>query len=157
MAKSKLLLLTVALCAQINVLAQGGFPLATQVESAVKKQEPTWKLKGKRSSKMSAYFSWETGKSFANVFIVSYPSPETADKALDISKVDHELHSVEIRVFADEVPNLGDRNYLWEGLHNKDFKGVSFKKGRVVVHVSGSSFEVAKRFGQHIADALPDS
>lgn len=157
MAKSKLLLLAVVLCSQMNTLAQDSSPLATQVESAVKKQEPKWKLKGKRSSKIGAYFSWKSGKSFANVFIVSYPSPEIADKALDISKVDYEWHSVEIKVFADELPNLGDRNYLWEGLHNKDFKGVSFKKGRVVVHVSGSSFEVAKRFGRHIADGLPDS
>lgn len=151
------LALMVVLCALTKVSAQNNSSLFNQIENAIKEKAPKWKLTQRRISKSNkyAYYAWRLGKSSAAIFISAHPSLEESTKAFKELPSFFEGDGLKMTVLEMGLQNIGDEYYLWEDYYDKRFTGVDFRKGKVVVHVSASSIETAKRFALQIADEIP--
>lgn len=150
-------LLVLALCIQQKVLGQESDPaLVGQIESAIPKKEPKWRLVRKSRTKKGDYVSlgWKSGKSSAVIFVAFYGSAEDAVKGLKNLPSLFETGGLTMTVLPTTIPNLGDENYTWEDCCDKRFKGVAFRKDKVVVYVNAPSVEIAKRFASHVAEIL---
>ena len=129
--------------------AQGNSVYFNQVESAITKREPKWKLESKRISKNSemASFRWKTGKLSVGVLMIVYSSPEET-----VGRIEGLVSLCDLRVLETKVNSLGN-NLLWESKSDRG-RGVMFTKGRFVVSVDSDSTETAISFAEYIAATL---
>lgn len=137
--------------------AQDSAILFTRLEASIDKKEPSWKLARKqvRKSSNSVFYEWRSGKQSVGILILVHPSLESAIRTYKGLRYDFEAHGLKMAILPTTVPNLGDENYLWEDENNKEITGIDFRKGKVFVHVSTRSMEIAKRFALNIADEVP--
>lgn len=161
MHKAQVLLsaLMLTLFISVPVFARDNSSFFAQIERAIKEKEPEWKLVHKLISKNNKYVSyeWRSGKSSVGVLISVHASSEEAIKTYEGLPYDFEVLGLKMRMLKDKVPNLGDESYVWEDYNDKSTTGVNLRKGKVVVHTSAPSIEIAKRFALDIADEIPAS
>lgn len=151
-----LTLLLLALFIQQKALGQSNSALLAQIESSIIKKEPKWKLVRKSQTMKGDHVSldWKFRKSSVSIFVGFYKSTEDAAKHFKNLPGFFEDGGLIMTVLPATIPDLGDENYTWEDRYVKRFKGVDFRKGKVVVHVNGPSIEIAQRFASHVAEAL---
>jgi hypothetical protein len=136
---------------------QDSASLFNRLEGSIEKKEPGWKLVRKqvRKNSNSVLYEWRSGKQSVGVLVLVHPSLESAIRTFKGFTFDFEAHGLKMAILATAVPNLGDENYLWEDDNNKEITGIDFRKGKVFVHVSTRSRDIAKRFALNIADEIP--
>jgi hypothetical protein len=139
------------------VQAQESASLFTRLEGAINKKELNWKLVRKqvRKNSNSVFYEWRSGKQSVGILILVHASLESAIKTYNGLRFDFEAHGLKMVVLPTTVPNLGDENYLWEDDSNREITGIDFRKGKVFVHVSTRSMDIAKRFALNIANEIP--
>jgi hypothetical protein len=150
-------LLMFLLCISSASRAQDSASLFTRLEASIKQKEPSWKLVRKqvRKNSDSVFYEWRSGNRSVGVLILVHASLEGAIRTYKGLRFDFEAHGLKMVILQANVPNLGDENYLWEDDNNKEITGIDFRKGKVFVHVSTRSMEIAKRFALNIADEIP--
>jgi hypothetical protein len=156
MRKMKIIgLLIIVLFATQWASAQDPSVLA-QIESAVAKHEPKWKLVRKTRTRNGQYFGyqWKTRKSRIAVLVIFYKSAQDAANHFKGLPEFFDGDGLRMTVLPTTIPSLGDENYTWKDCCDKRFTGVDFRKGQVVVHVNATSMEIAQRFASHIADVI---
>lgn len=151
------LLLTFLLSISTASRAQDSACLFTRLEASIEQKELGWKLVRKqvRKNSNSVLYEWRSGKQSVGVLIFVHASLESAIRTYKGLRYDFEAHGLKMVILPANVPNLGDENYLWEDDNNREVTGIDFRKGKVFVHVSTRSMEIAKRFALNIADEIP--
>jgi hypothetical protein len=155
--KAVLAMLAIILCGFIPALAQENDSVCSQIGNSVRDRTRLWKLDRKSHScnKMS-YFKWTSGKSVIYAFIYPESSVKEATEIYGLLADDDELLSVKIEVLGTGLREFGGDNRLWVTPKAKQ-TGLDFRKGKVVVRVSGSTMELAIQFSKYIAEGIPDA
>jgi hypothetical protein len=138
-----------------TAFAQGNDSICTTLETSVRTNAPSWKLV--RKSKLChwfSYFQWTSGKS--TIYAIVYPveSRKAAVDTFQLLASDDEVLGEKTNSLGTGLRELGDDNRLWTTLSAKA-RGVDFRKGNVVVRISGPTMELALRFAGYIAQSLP--
>jgi len=151
-----LILLVLVLSTQPKVRSQDNSALMVQIESSIAKQEPRWKPLRRSQTRKGDYrgMDWKSGKSYVSIFVAFYKSSEDAANHFKGLPGFFDGDGLIMTVLPTTIPNLGDENYTWEDRYDKRFKGVDFRKGKIVVHVNAPSIELAQRFASHIAEVI---
>lgn len=138
------------------VFAQDEPRLFGRIESSIKENEPRWKLQRRQLTNggRATLYRWSSDSSAVHVFVFVLSSSEEATQEFKSLPSVMEADGIKMRVLDKTVPGLGDENYLWEGYYDKSAKGVDFRKARVIVHISATSSDIAKRFAEHIAEVI---
>ncbi len=149
-------LMVLALSPQQKVLGQDNSALLAQIKSSIVKTEPKWRLVRKQQTKRGDYVGYDlkSGKSSVYIFVAFYKSTKDAANGLRNLPCLFEEGGLRMTVLPTTIPNLGDENYTWEDCCDKRFKGIAFRKDKIVVHVDAPSIEIAQRFASHVAEAL---
>jgi hypothetical protein len=136
--------------------AQDSTSLFTRVEASIGKKEQAWKLVRKqvRKNSNSVFYEWRSGKQSVGVLIFVHASLAGAIRTYNGLRFDFEAHGLKMVILQTTLPNLGDENYLWEDDNNREVTGIDFRKGKVFVHVSTRSMEIANRFALNIANEI---
>ena len=100
-----------------------------------------------------AYFKWTSGKSVIYAFVYPGSSVKEAADTFQLVAADDEITAERIKVLGTGLRELGDENRLWMTPTIRG-RGVDFRKGKVVVRVSGPTMELALQFAAYIADGL---
>jgi hypothetical protein len=157
MNKSKRLssVLILALCLSTPIFAQGNSPLFVHIEREIKEKEPAWKLVHRLVSKNSKYVSyqWKLGKSSVRVLIFVHDTTQQASRTYH--NFDLEAFGLKRKALEETTLILGDENYAWEDFNDRRTTGIDFRKGKVFVHLSTRSMDIAKRFAIYIAGVVP--
>ena len=152
-----LALLLLALSFQHPVMSQNNnSALLARIELSIAKKEPKWKLAHKGATKKGDYvsFAWKARESNVSVFIAFYGTTDKAANGLKNLPGLFEDTGLKMTILPASIPNLGDENYTWEDFYDRRFKGVAFRKDKVVVKVNAPSIEIAQRFASHIAEVI---
>ena len=139
----------------IAAFAQDNSSVCTQLETSVRNNAPAWKLTRKsKSCHWFSYFQWTSGKS--RIYAIVYPvaSGKAAADTFQLLASDDEVLGEKTNSLGTGLRELGDDNRLWTTL-SFGARGVDFRKGNVVVRVSGPTMELALQFACYIAQGLP--
>ncbi len=154
-SKSVFAALVLMFCGFMPALAQNNDSVCSQIENSVRDRTPSWKLDRKsHSCHRLSYFKWTSGKSVVYAFIYPQSSAEEAAEIYGLLANDDELFSEKIEVVGTGLREFAEENRLWITPKSKK-TGVDFRKGKVVVRVSGSTLELAIQFSKYIAEAIP--
>ncbi len=143
-------------CASVCVSAQDSQTLFSQIERASQEREPKWKIHRKIVTPKYVSVWWKAGKPYVRASIQILSSEKAAADTFE--GFDSEIsEGCEVSVTSGysktEIPNLGDKNYLWS--HRKGGASILFRKGNVFVLLIAPSVEAAKSFAQLVAEQLP--
>jgi hypothetical protein len=150
--------LTLLILCSTTAYPQDNNSVCARVEIAVTKKAPAWKLTRKsKSCGGLSYFQWTSGKS--QIYVSLYPgsSNHEAVGRFQMLESDDELLGEKIKVLGTGIREVGDDNRLWR-TPTFGARGIDFRKGNVVVRVSGmggTTLELALEFAANIFEALP--
>jgi hypothetical protein len=136
--------------------AQESSPLLVQIEETVRKNQPDWRLVGKTKSKdgQNVSYKWKSRTTSIELLLVFTSSKDLAIDRFKTLPIDLGLSGLAMKV-SEAGLRLGDEGLSWNHLHDRRIVGILFRKGRVVVNVSGTRKDAVTRFASQIADALP--
>ena len=155
----KILLSIILMCLAFTSFgAQDSQTLFGQIERVSQEREPKWKISRKLILRNSKHISirWKSGKSYVQMLIERLDSPKEAADMFEgfNSEIMEAYRTAESSQYSKtELPNLGDKNYLWS--HRKAGASILLRKGNAFVMLIAPSIDVAKRFAQLVADQLP--
>jgi hypothetical protein len=137
-------------------MAQDISLFSNQVVTLLEKTGTEWRLEKKRiHAKRFVYLRWRrAGKAQVDVLLELCDSPEEASSRLEWYPDGIEDGGFKIRVSKKKLQNLGNDSYVWKR-PDENIEGVSFRRGRVVAHVSSKSAKAAERFAQPLYASLP--
>ena len=147
--------LSVLFLCSIMAFAQDKDSICTRVETSVRNKAPSWKLSRKsKTCHALSYFQWTSNKSAIYAIVYPVASTKAAADTFQMVASDDELLGEKIKILGTGLRELGDDNRLWT-TPTFGSRGVDFRKGNVVVRVSGSTMELALQFASYIAEGLP--
>lgn len=137
-------------------VAQELSPLLPQIETAVKNNQPGWRLVKKTMSKDGQYVSykWKSRTSSIELLLVFNSSKDLAIDRFKTLPTDLELSGLAMKPSETQL-RLGDEALSWNHIYDRRISGILLRKGRVVANVSGMSKDAVTRFASQIVDVLP--
>jgi hypothetical protein len=141
----------------VSASAQTPQSVCSRIEHSVTDLVSGWTLRKSRNltdCKHLALFEWESSKTVVSALVFIEKSVADAQGALETMSETFDIGAgVQLTLLDAKVANLGDDNQMW--VSERGNTGVDVRKGKVVVHVSAMTMELAKQFAQIIADGLP--
>jgi hypothetical protein len=132
--------------------AQISLSIPEALERAIKKNEPAWSLTSvmvtKNKEEDYTYFRWRREKQEIGVHVNEYVDNAQISPNSLLTAAPRERTLLE---------GIGDEAYLISSSpYNKTPRfDVVFRKGKVLITIEADSADIARRFAQHLADALP--
>lgn len=129
--------------------------LTDKLGEGVNAKEPHFRLvtKHKRTKEdLSNLLGWTSGEDFVSATAYEWSSKEEAEaklKATINNPVSVTVHTLELKNVGDEAYIRTDMPYSKAG-----YTHVFFRRGNILVDLSASSAELAKRFAKHIVDEI---
>lgn len=167
--RSLLLILVLCVCVQAQRNCQYDSPMAKKLTTALKVKAPEWqltdkscnqgkvevKIRGQEEEKQVTYefIGLQYGeRPFVSVIAYSSDSLEYIQNEYENSK-NGMLPSSKPTVLSEVVGGLGDENYTWQSRDGTEL-GVTFRKGKVLMILAGSSMTLSKMFAQYLESEL---
>ena len=153
MKRATLSFLMLLSLAAAPVQSQHSLTIPGQIERAIQKSEPGWRLTfvsvRKTRDENNSHFRWKRESQEITAFVNEYETNITT--GINPGSV---LTASYRRL--DGIKGIGEEAYFLGPAEHGDRKvNIIFSKGRVRVDVEAPTEELARRFAQHLAKALP--
>jgi hypothetical protein len=159
------LVLMLLVCAPGAVKAQGGSPLVIRVEQTIRSKEPGWKyVRGIQSGRIRLVpsertlvaSSWERqlkGGGRESLYLNIYEVDSPSEAARWLRPISEGKVAAGWRV---EKINIADEAYL-STFRDGRLHSISFRRGNIIVEVSGGSLSAVRRFAPYVDSAVAAS
>jgi len=146
-----IVIVTLSICSVVTY-SQNKSPILDLIENSIPKREAGWKLRSSDRMEVNpvpqAAMDWTNGKDEIGAYIFVFPTSEGAANNLKPDSGDAPY---------SKLDGIGDEAYIWTPEENREYKRhtIRFRKAGVVVMMSSTSGDVAKRGAKFIAESIP--